>query len=226
MFGSGKAKWQRAEGRDASCPNCGAPVRFRWAGAVQTVCQYCRAILVRHDVDLEKVGKVADLPASSSPIQMATEGIYQNRAFVVIGRILYAYEHGGWNEWHLMFSDSTSGWLSDAQADYAVSFLSRPEKPLPPADSLRPGQRFQWNGGVYEVTSVTQARYRGVEGELPFEYWDKDELLFADLRSSDARFATIDYSEPEPLLFLGRAVEFDELRLKNLREIEGWQRWR
>ena len=62
-------------------------------------------------MNLEAVGKVADLPEDPSPIQIGTEGIYRNKPFVVIGRIVYEYEQGGWNEWHVMFSDSTSGWL-------------------------------------------------------------------------------------------------------------------
>ena len=75
---------------------------------------------------------------------------------------------------------------------------------------------------TYEVTTITRARYRGVEGELPFEYWDKTEMFFVDLETSDGRFATIDYSESEPLLFLGETVEFEDLQLKNLRRFEGW----
>ncbi len=61
-----------------------------------------------------------------------------------------------------------------------------------------------------------------MQGELPFQYWDKSDLLFADLRTADGDFATIDYSENPPLLFLGRAVEFDDLHFKNLRQFEGW----
>jgi len=72
------------------------------------------------------------------------------------------------------------------------------------------------------VTSRTHAHYKGVQGELPFEYWDKSDVLFADLRTTSADFGTIDYSGNPPLLFLGRAVEFDDLHLKNLREFEGW----
>ncbi len=204
-----------------NCPNCGAPVRFRWSSAVQTTCEFCRSILVRRDVNLERVGVVADLPPDSSPIQLGTEGIHRNKAFVVVGRILYEYERGGWNEWHVVFNDGGSGWLSDAQAEYAVSFLA-PHQDLPPAGQIRPGQQLLLNGVLHEVTVLTRARYRGVEGELPFEYWDKTETLFADLRTRDARFATIDYSEAEPLLFLGEAVSFDDLRLKNLRQFEGW----
>ena len=72
------------------------------------------------------------------------------------------------------------------------------------------------------VTTITKAHYGGVEGELPFEYWDKTEMVFADLRSASRGFGTIDYSEDPPLFFLGEAVEFDELKLRNLREFEGW----
>ena len=207
----------------ANCPNCGAPVRFRFSSAVQSVCEYCHSILVRRDVNLEKVGEVADLPPDPSPIQIATEGIYRNRPFVVAGRILYEYDQGGWNEWHIVFSDGTSGWLSDAMAEYAVSLaVVPPPAPLPRGEQIRRGRHFKWFGVDYQVTVLTRANYRGVEGELPFEYWDKTRVLFADLRSHDAHFATIDFSEEPPLLFLGEAVRFDDLRLKNLRRVEGW----
>jgi len=82
----------------ATCPNCGARVEFRWSSAVQTVCPFCRSILVRQDVDLTKVGTVADLPPSSSPIQLGTAGRYHQKAFEVVGRIVYEWEQGGWNE--------------------------------------------------------------------------------------------------------------------------------
>ena len=82
----------------ANCPNCGALVQFRWSGAVQTTCEYCRSILVRRDLNLEKVGEVGDLPREVSPIHIGTEGAFHNKAFQVVGRILYEYEAGGWNE--------------------------------------------------------------------------------------------------------------------------------
>jgi len=207
----------------ANCPNCGAPIKFLWSSAVQTTCEFCRSILVRHDVDLIRLGEFADRPPDSSPIQISSEGIYAGKSFVVVGRILYEYDQGGWNEWHVVFNDGSSGWLSDAQLEYDVSFLSQPPSELPRAGSLVCGNAFQWNNAQYQVTSITRAHYKGVEGELPFVYWDKEDVIFADLRTIDGHFATIDYSEPKPLLFMGEAVEFDTLKLKNLREFEGWQ---
>jgi hypothetical protein len=204
------------------CPNCSAPITFTWSGSVQAVCPFCRSVVVRHDVDLARVGEVAAVPEDSSPIQLGTTGHLDDRPFTVTGRIVYQYARGGWSEWHLALDDGSSAWLSDAMAEYAVSRLQTGHAPLPPSNDLRGGMGFRFDDGTYRVTTITRARYRTVEGELPFEYWDKDEVLFADLRTVDGRFATIDYSEQPPLLFVGRFVEFDDLGLRNVRRFEGW----
>jgi hypothetical protein len=207
--------------RSASCPNCGAPIAYRWSSSVQTVCEYCQSVVVRTDVDLKKVGVVADLPPDASPIQLTTEGQYGDKHFVVAGRIAYQYEQGTWNEWHIVLDGGIDGWLSDAQNEFAVSFRV-PMPKLPVADEAPLGRSFVWNDTSFTVVSRTIAHYAGVEGELPFEYWDKTDVMFVDLRSNRADFATLDYSDPAPALYLGKAVEFDELRLKNVRTFEGW----
>ncbi len=166
----------------SNCPNCGAKIVFRWSSSVQTVCEYCKSILVRTDVDLKKVGQVADLPPDSSPIQINTEGIYRNKAFVVVGRILYEYDQGGWNEWHVMMNDGTNAWLSDAQNEYAVSSSAKAQN-LPSAAQIQVGEEFTWSNQRYAVSVITPAHYRGVEGELPFQYWDKTDVTFVDLRT-------------------------------------------
>ena len=204
------------------CPQCGAQVEFRWSGAVQTTCPYCRSILVRRHLNFERVGAVGDLPLELSPIQLGTEGRWGSDTFVVVGRIIYDYARGSWNEWHLAMGDGTSGWLSDAQLEYGLS------RELKDADgdalkrASKPGETVDIGGQRFEVTTVTQARYRGVEGELPFEYWDKSEATFVDCRSVSGQFATIDHSESPPLVFVGEIVGYDRLSLENVRQFEGW----
>jgi Domain of unknown function (DUF4178) len=205
----------------SNCPNCGARIIFQWSSSVQTVCEYCKSILVRTDVDLTKVGQVADLPQDSSPIQINTQGQFANNSFVVAGRILYEFEQGGWNEWHIVMNDGTSAWLSDAQNDYGIS-KPLPAANLPAAAQIQVGQQQIWNGQNYTVSVITPANYRGVQGELPFQYWDKTVVTLVDLRSNTRKFATLDYSDEQPALYLGEFVEFDDLRLKNLRTFEGW----
>ena len=203
----------------ANCPNCGAKITFLWSSSVQTVCQYCKSILIRTDVNLQKVGQVADLPPNSSPIQICTEGIYSRQAFVVVGRIIYEYELGSWNEWHIVMNNA-SAWLSDAQDEYAVTYATQ-GRTLPPSPNV--GGTYTWDNVEYTVSTVTQANYRGVEGELPFQYWDKEKVKFVDLMSATGKFATLDYSDATPALYLGESVDFDDLHLKNLRTFEGWK---
>jgi hypothetical protein len=204
----------------ANCPNCGAKIVFRWSSSVQTVCEYCKSILVRTDIDLKKVGQVADLPPNSSPIQIGTEGIYSRQGFVAVGRIMYEYDQGTWNEWHLVLNNG-SAWLSDAQDAYVVTFPS-PGRKLPSFGQSQVGQRYPWDNETYTVTTITRAHYCGVEGELPFQYWDKQDVMFVDLMSTNGKFATLDYGDEPPALYLGETVEFDDLHLKNLRSFEGW----
>jgi len=208
--------------RSSDCPGCGAPVQFTWSSAVQTACPFCKAVIVRRDVDLEKVGEVADLPPDASPIQIGASGTFDTKNFTVIGRIRYEWAQGAWNEWHLLFSDSSSGWLSDAQAEYAVSFLYSAPEAYPPPDDLPRGRVFQISGAQFMVTHLTRVKYVGFQGELPFTTTDRAEFMTADLRTTDARFGTIDYSEQPPVLFLGRFVDFESLKMQGLREYEGW----
>ena len=194
-------------------------MEFRWADAVQTVCPYCSSVLVRHDVALERVGKVSAPPRADSRIQLGTAGVYRGRSFTVVGRLAYAWERGAWNEWHVVTGDGRSGWLAEADGELSMTVLAAPPPTLPPAERVSVGAEVEWGGERMQVTEVVRARYAGTEGDLPFAYWDKDEILFADLRSGGSRVGTIDYSESPPLLFAGEWVDWDALGLTNLRDL-------
>ena len=88
----------------STCPNCGATIEFRWSGAVQTVCSHCRSVVVRHDVDLRRLGEVSELPADQLADSARHDRPLEDDAFTVIGRIVYEHDDGAWNEWHLVFA--------------------------------------------------------------------------------------------------------------------------
>ncbi|HVZ76562.1 MAG TPA: DUF4178 domain-containing protein [Gemmatimonadaceae bacterium] len=207
----------------ATCPNCGAPVTFAWAGAVQTSCPFCKSLLVRSDVDLRKVGTVGDFPATSSPLQVGTTGAFEHRRFTVVGRVVYAYDRGSWNEWCLHMSDGTGAWLSDARGDYGFSTPVAGHD-VPAQSQLKVGANFAWDGRIYKLTAVIAARIRAVEGDLPFTTWNRTDAVLAELDANDGHFATLDFRELPPVLMLGTWTEFDALQLDNLREVDGWRR--
>jgi hypothetical protein len=172
-------------------------------------------------MDLDRVGTVSDPPPDTSPIQLNTIGRFEGRAFTVIGRIAYEYEGGAWSEWHLLFDGGSSGWLSDAQLRYGIYERVPDGITLPSAAAIGLGTSVAWRDQRFDVATITDARYRGTEGELPFESWDRKTARFVDLRAAGSAVATIDYTDDPPAFYVGRMVPFDELALGNLREAVG-----
>jgi hypothetical protein len=187
------------------------------------VCGYCRATLIRRDLDVEQVGTMAALLEDATPLRLGTEGAWQGTHFAVVGRVQVRWAGGRWNEWYCVFDDGRGGWLGEAAGEYAMSFAATVPEALPTWESLRPGVPVTLGGVAYEVTDVREAQVVGGEGELPFEIGSGWETATADLRTSTARFATLDYSDDAPRLYLGEVVELARLGLRGLRELDPWR---
>lgn len=203
--------------KTGNCPTCGAQVTFRTVASIMAVCEYCRSTLIRRGADLENIGKMAELLEDASIVQLGTEGRYKGMHFAVIGRIQLQYEQGVWNEWHLLFDNGRSGWLSDASGDYTVTFLAKVTEPLPALADLTPGMTVTLSGEPFTVTDIEHGKCIAGAGELLFKVGAGFEAPSADLRSA-RNFASIDYSEETPLLFLGASADIAELHFTNLRD--------
>src|SRR4030095_2180042 len=204
------------------CPSCGGSVKFQSAFSILAICEHCNSTLVRHDMDVENIGKMAALKEDGSPLQLGTRGEYQGVSFSIVGRIQLRFDRGIWNEWYLTFNDGRDGWLGEAQGTYAVSFHRKSDQDLPAFEQLKPGKKLELNGQVFHVQDVEQARCIAGQGELPFRVNAGYNAPVADLLGENGTFATLDYSEEQPLVFIGEYVEFDDLRFSYLKDLEGW----
>ena len=201
----------------ASCPSCGAPVVFKSAASIFAVCDYCQSTLVRHDQALEDIGKMAALVEDRSPLQLGAEGSYKGVHFALIGRIQIRYSQGYWNEWHLLFDDMRTGWLSEAGGEYVLTFVEHVQELLPRFEDLKIGQRFVLASQPWTVSNLENAECVAGQGELPFKVGAGYPVATVDLRNG-TNFATLDYSETPPLLFVGEPVAFASLKMGGLRE--------
>lgn len=206
--------------KTARCPSCGAAVEFKSVASVLAVCDYCRSTLLRQGDSLENLGKMAELIEDRSPLQRGSEGRWQGVHFGLIGRIQLRYEQGLWNEWHLLFDNAKSGWLSEAGGEYVLSVPLRVTEPLPAFGDLAIGQSYTVAGRTFSVTNILTAECVAGEGELPFTVGAGYAAPVADLRSESGGFATFDYSDgaERPLVFVGESVDFKSLGWANLRE--------
>ena len=203
--------------QSAACPSCGAPVVFKSAASIFAVCEYCQSTLVRHDQALEDIGKMAALVEDRSPLQLGAEGQYKGVHFALIGRIQIKYSQGTWNEWHLLFDDMRTGWLSEAAGEYVLTFATYVEEALPTFVELKIGQRLVLASQAWTVSNIEEAECIAGQGELPFTVGAGYPVAAVDLRNK-ANFSTLDFSETPPLLFVGEAVAFSSLQMSNLRQ--------
>jgi len=205
------------------CPSCGGELVFRSQSSVFAVCPYCTSTVVRHDLDVEKIGEMGALAEDSSPIQIGMTGSYKNKFFYTSGRIIYEYEDGQWNEWHLYFDNGESAWLTDAQGEFAISFAK--EEGIPSASKLRLGLGVDVGGDYFKVSDIKQVTYKGSEGELPFKAEKNYKSVVYDFSHNDNKFLTVEIPNERgvpPIMYKGSYIEFWKLSPQNIRIFEGW----
>lgn len=206
-----------------SCLSCGGEVLFKSRFSTFSVCSYCQAMLVRQDESIANLGKMAVLASDMSPLQIGVQGSLDRADFEIVGRLRLSWSDGNWNEWYVMFHDGRDGWIADAQGTYAVSFEQRDTDVLPPLGKIKVGLSWQFGGpSSYQVDDIKEITCTGSEGELPFQGAKGRRSMSVDLSGQGQTFAALDYAEGRTALYLGRYVEFDQLSLTGLRELEGW----
>ncbi|MEF7615087.1 DUF4178 domain-containing protein [Aquincola sp. MAHUQ-54] len=203
----------------AACPSCGAPVDFQSAASASAVCSYCRSTLVRDGEALRRIGQSAELFDDHTPLQLGAAGRYQGEPFTLLGRLQMAYEGGTWNEWHALFDNGRTGWLSEDNGAYVLAFDAPVPADAPQPGALRAGERRAVGGQAWEVASVQRAKLLAAQGELPAPPPRAAEFTVADLRSTRGEVATLDDADPARLGWsVGRAVALAELSMTGLSE--------
>lgn len=208
----------------APCPGCGAIVEFQSPSAPVAVCSYCRSTVVRDGDVLRRIGVSAELIQDRSPLQLGASGTFNGRAFTLIGRQQLGYgdpkaPDGIWNEWHALFSDGKSGWLSDDNDQYVFAFDADPPAYVPPARDLTPGKELRIGGIRWSVASKVDARVLAAAGELALPPPLGRTFPVVDLRSEAQRVATLEYADPaKPRFSIGSPVRLADLRLRGVKD--------
>lgn len=201
----------------APCPGCGAPVEFKSAQSTHAVCGYCRSTVVREGDQLARLGKMAEVFADFSPLQLAASGRWEGRGFSVVGRLQYRYEGGSWTEWQTVFDDGGTGTLSEDNGAFVFSTPLQAQRDLPDAEHLRVGAQTAVNGATYTVSFHQPVSLSAAEGELSHLPPIGQPFDMVELRGADGAVCSLDYGTSPPTLSLGREVRLDDLALKGLR---------
>ena len=203
--------------RIGNCPACGGPLEFELSTALVKVCDFCQSVVARTDKRLEDHGKVADLAETDSPIRRGVTGKFEKKRFDVVGRVQYRHPAGGaWNEWYLKFPEDRVRWLAEAQGRLYLTVEKRRNDAatLPDYDLVSAGDNIELSDGKsFAVAEKGIGTALAAEGEIPWSLRPNEEHRFVDLHGPNTEFATIEYGDARPRVYLGREISLDELQL-------------
>jgi uncharacterized Zn finger protein (UPF0148 family) len=209
----------------ANCPSCAGPLEFKSGSTIVVVCPFCRSAVARTDRGLDDLGKIAEIAESESPLRLGLKGTWRDTRFELTGRARNRHQLGGvWDEWYATFSNGWVGWLAEAQGRFYLTF----HHPLPGGTVLPEFNSLQLGQAVHEIPSETPlmvyergiAEPVGADGEIPYKLIPGERFEYADLSGKGDAFATIDYSEDPPWVFVGKQVTLAEIGLAEARPAE------
>lgn len=211
---------------DTTCPNCGAPLRFRSADLAVKVCDYCRSTVVRSGEELALVGSAAAVPDDVSPLQIGVRGRDGEAGFELVGRVRWRWADGGWNEWLMLFGDGSHGWLGESMGRYMLlrpaSATGDVAERLSAGLAVSPGMTALIDGAEYAVSDARPVTVAGSEGELPTPAPIGTQAVSVDLNRPDGRTASIQNEAGAVLAYAGRYVTLADIAATGLRSFEGW----
>jgi hypothetical protein len=228
--------------KDFLCPQCGAGLKFTTAYAVSTVCEFCNSLVVRHDLNLELLGKEAVLQDDLNPLQVGTHGVFQKTGFSIVGGVRLNHHEGFWQEWFLKLDstvqNSRYAWLAQAQGEY--QFLFEPvEIQKQSASEFKIGssvpisndieQRLgKWsaslikNSEAFQIIDMRTAQMTHFLGQLPWAPDKNRQRTVAELSSTEDAKMTVEFGADKTQLYFGHVLDFDDFKFQNLKEVKGW----
>ena len=194
---------------------CGAPIRFGIGSSIVVICPNCHSVVARGDRKLEDLGKVAAaLVDTGSPLTVGPQGkiswaaLRLDRSTAIFPTLPAGLGTSGTP----VFPAISGGGWRKRKAGCILTF----ESPLPPNSklsdpkSIAVGESITIPGaGTFVADEVGEGVARSAEGEIPYRLTPGETVVYVDLTGRGGRFATLDFSDTAPKLYLGAQVSLD-----------------
>ena len=200
-----------------TCPSCGAPIEQKKPGSRMLGCTYCGQTSFVDADSLDAVGEKAPLIDYGSSFEIGKMGKWNDKEFMVLGRLRFSYEDGFWDEWYLnCFDDGSELWVQEDDGSFVMFYYEEELSYRMDYDSVRVGSKVQFNEKIHSVfvTSKSKASIQGGEGELPFRVIPGSQADFID-GVMEGKVVSAEFLPSDNIIYVGQPVDLDELKLRN-----------
>jgi len=201
--------------KEYTCPSCGAPMDQKKPGSRMLGCTYCGQTSFVNADSLQAVGAKAPLIDYGSSFAIGKTGVYQDKEFLVLGRLRYDYEDGFWDEWYVSFFEGDTMWIQEDDGSFVVFYYEEKLSHRMEYDSIRVGSTIGITDKIDSVfvTSKSKATLHGGEGELPFRVAPGSQADFVDGLML-GKVVSAEFLPADNVVFVGKPIDLDKFKLR------------
>ncbi|MEM1056257.1 MAG: DUF4178 domain-containing protein [Bacteroidota bacterium] len=193
------------------CPTCGAPLRIKNRFVKAVTCEFCQNVSLYDGVRLDPTGRTASLARLLSPLYLDATGRLGSKTFRTLGRLVYEYDGGTWQEWFLALDGGARAWLQEDEGRF--TYLQKVSaEGVPPSSDIQPGDEIQLGDRRVTISEVNDATIVSAEGQLGHQILPGETIRYADGTSGEDE-VSIEYGEREVEVFVGRPVPREALAI-------------
>ena len=202
--------------KSITCPSCGAENSLSNPVVVSFVCPYCDNISYIEQDALQSTGKKSRLSEGFSRLFRGGTGVIDDKKFIVLGRVRYAFGRGFWDEWFVEWDTAETSWITEDNHEFALQKGTQSSTRFS-FSSLAVGSRIKFQGTDFQIMEIGEAKCLGIEGFLPKEILPDECYSYIDGVSLDGKQSLgLEYDEGKdapPRVFIGTWIEHKQLQM-------------
>jgi len=187
-----------------TCTSCGASIEVKNRFSKVIVCDYCGTHLKVKGNDISESGKYPKIADFPSIFELGSKGTILEKPFTALGRMQYNCDGGHYDEWFLDYDGGTA-WFTEDEGTYTLYTDLLEVTDIPAMESLKAGQNITVGDRKVMIQEKGVATVAGGEGELSYYVEPGSKITYVD-GVSDGKKVSIEYSEDEVELFIGRPL--------------------
>lgn len=187
-------------------------------GAKVLGCTYCGQTSMINADSLQAVGEQHLLIDYGSALSIGQSGQFEERDFLILGRLRINYKDGFWDEWFIQFmDDGEEAWIQEDDGSFMLFREMDSGVQIPDFATIPVGQTISLSTGhQLFVTSKSRAQVDGGEGELPFIVKRGDPADFIEgIAVGKREVISIEVLPGETHAFIGYPFKLQELSLQS-----------
>ena len=172
------------------------------------MCDSCNSSIFLEDEGARLIGEASVLSPEPSLLKLRDPIVIDNKNYIPLGKVRYAYGRGFWEEWFLKGEDNREYWLSIDEGDFVLQHKTEMALPFDSPYGVRVGSKY----GAYMVSEKGEGRCVGFEGELPEKIVEGKKHYYLHLSKGGGNLVTVEYGTDIDKVFTGKWIDPMEIK--------------